>query len=65
MNTINSVYRIMIENFDEDFEIIDETTFLEDAMLIAKSYGREHYRAIWIEELDKYGNKVRDIEVED
>lgn len=65
MNTINSVYRIMIENFDEDFEIIDETTFLEDAMLIAKSYGREKYKVIWIEELDKYGNKVRDIEVEE
>lgn len=65
MNTINSVYVIWIENFDEDFEVIDETTFLEDAMVIAQNYGREHYRCIWIEELDQYGNKVRDIEVED
>ena len=64
MNTINSVYRIMIENFNEDFEIIDETTFLEDAMLIAKHIGRENYKAIWIEELDKYGNVVKEIEVE-
>ena len=64
MNTINSVYRIMIENFNEEFEIIDETTFLEDAMLIAKSIGKERYKTIWIEELDKNGNKVRDIEVE-
>ena len=64
MNTINSVYRIMIENFDEEFEIIDETTFLEDAMLIAKNYGREKYKVIWIEELDKYGNVVKEIEVD-
>lgn len=64
MNTINSVYRIIIENFDEDFEIIDETTFLEDAMLIAKNYGREHYKVIWIEELDKDGNIVKEIEVD-
>lgn len=64
MNTINSVYRIMIENFNEDFEIIDETTFLEDAMLIAKNYGREHYKVIWIEELDKDGNIVKEIEVD-
>ena len=64
MNTINSVYRIMIENFNEEFEIIDETTFLEDAMLIAKNYGREHYKVIWIEELDKDGNLVKEIEVD-
>lgn len=64
MNTINSVYRIMIENFNEEFEIIDETTFLEDAMFIAKNYGRERYKAIWIEELDKDGNLVKEIEVD-
>lgn len=64
MNTINSVYRIMIENFDEEFEIIDETTFLEDAMLIAKNYGKEKYKVIWIEELDKYGNLVKEIEAD-
>ena len=64
MNTINSVYRIMIEKMDEEFYIVDETTFLEDAMIIAKNYGREHYKAIWIEELDKYGNVVKEIEVE-
>lgn len=64
MNTINSVYQIIIENIDEEFEIIEETTFLEDAMLIAKNIGKERYKTIWIEELDKNGNKVRDIEVE-
>lgn len=63
-NTINSVYRIMIEKIDEEFKIIEETTFLEDAMLIAKTIGRENYKAIWIEELDKYGNIIKTLEVE-
>lgn len=64
MNKINNVYQIMIENHDEDFEIIEEFENLEEAIKFAETYGREHYRAIWIEEVDKKGNYIKTIEVE-
>lgn len=58
------IYQVIIENHDEDFEIIEEFENLEDAKKFAENYGREHYRAIWIEELDREYNFIREVEVD-
>lgn len=64
MNTKDYIYQIMIERLDEEYELVEEFENLEEAIKFAKTYGREHYRCIWIEEVDKKGNYIKTIEVE-
>ena len=58
------IYQVMIENHDEDFELIEEFKNLEEAIKFAENYGREHYKCIWIEELDENGKSIKTIDVE-
>lgn len=64
MNTKDHIYQIIIERLDEEYEVVEEIENLEEAIKFAEDYGREHYRCIWIEEVDKKGNYIKTIEVE-
>ena len=51
-------YEIEIEDFDEEFEIIDEVDTLEEARLIAYQVPVESYKAIGINKINEDGRLV-------
>ena len=51
-------YEIEIEDFDEEFEIIDEVDTLEEARLIAYQVPIETYKAIGINKINEDGRLV-------
>lgn len=57
-------FEIIIELFDEEFEVIDETDDLNEAMNIAKKYPKEKYKSIMIHEIDYDGGIMKVYEVE-
>lgn len=59
------IYQVMIEKMDEEFYIVEEFDNLEEAEKFAENYGREHYKAIWIEKTNEAGDFIGKIDVED
>ena len=58
-------YQVVIENFDEDFELIEEIEDLEKAIEFVKKYPREKYKAIMLYKVDtKTGKHIKEIEIE-
>lgn len=57
-------YHIEIENWEEDFELIDEVETLEEAIEIAKKVDRRTYKAIMIYKVDYDGTILAEMEVE-
>lgn len=49
------LFEIEVEYWDEEIEVVDSATFLEDAILIAKSIPIESYKAIGINQLSPDG----------
>lgn len=56
-------FEIIIETFNEEFEVIDETETLEEAMKIAKEYPIEKYKSIFIHQIDYDGGVMKVYEV--
>lgn len=57
-------YHIEIETWDEEFELIDETKTLEEAIKIAMKVDRRRYKAIMIYKIDYDGTIIQEMEVE-
>lgn len=61
---VSMYYHIEIETWKEDFELIDETETLEEAIEIAKKVDRRTYKAIMIYKVDYDGSILEEMEVE-
>jgi hypothetical protein len=57
-------YQVEIETWQEDFELIEETKTLEEAIEIAKKVPKESYKAIMIYKVDYDGTIHEIMEVE-
>ena len=57
-------YQVVIENFDEEFELIEELDKLDEAVEFVKHYPREKYKAIMIYLIDENGRRIKEIEIE-
>ena len=53
------MYQVVIERFDEEFEIMEECLNLEDALESAKKIPREDYKSLRIDKIDEKGNLVK------
>lgn len=58
------MFIIEIETWEEDFELIEETKTLEEAIEIAKKVDRKIYKAIMIYKVDYDGSILEEMEVE-
>lgn len=58
------IYQIVIENWNEEFEIVDEVINMDEAIQIAKNYPIEKYKSIMVWLINKQtGEKIEDVEV--
>lgn len=57
------MYKIMVEYWNEDIDVIDEYKTLEEAIGQAKSIAYK-YKCIWIEQVDKKDNFIKEWEIE-
>lgn len=57
-------YQIQIEKWNEEFELIEETETLEEAINIAKNIPIEKYKTIMIFKVDYNGTIMQEMEVE-
>lgn len=58
------IYQIVIENWNEEFEIVDEVINVDEAIKIAKNYPIEKYKSIMVWLINKQtGEKIEDVEV--
>ena len=57
-------YEIVIETFDEEFEVIEQTNSLEKAIEIVKKTPKEKYKAIFINQIGEDDRLDKQIEIE-
>lgn len=57
-------YQVVIEDWEEEFEIIEETNDLEKAISFIKQVPIETYKTIRIDELDENDKLIKVIEIE-
>lgn len=58
------MFKVVIENNNEEFEIIGETPRLDEAIEIAKQEPKENYKSIRIDLVDENERIIKVIELE-